>query len=70
MSTENSNQESKRNELYTLLPTVIDDVVKRLSQIQIDFMNTKMQAKDFNEISGQITDLKQYLINSDSYNGR
>ena len=70
MSTENSNQESKSNELYTLLPTVIDDVVKRLSQIQIDFMNTKMQAKDFNEISGQITDLKQYLINSDSYNGR
>jgi len=70
MSKENSNQKGKSNELYTVLPTVIDDVVKRLSQIQIDFMKTTMQAKDFNEISGQITDLKEYLINSDSYNGR
>lgn len=70
MSKEKQPKEAVDNGLYTLLPTVIDDVVKRLSQIKIDFMNTKMQAKDFNEISEQITDLKEYLINSDSYNGR
>jgi hypothetical protein len=32
MNTENNNQESKSNELYTLLPTVLDEMIEYIEE--------------------------------------
>ena len=53
-----------------MLPAVIDKQVKKLSRMQVDLMSSGMEADDFNEISEMIGNLKEFMVNCRSYNGR
>ena len=53
-----------------MLPAVIDKQVKKLSKMQVDLMSSGMEADDFNEISEMIGNLKEFMVNCRSYNGR
>ena len=53
-----------------MLPAVIDKQVKKLSRMQVDLMSSGMEADDFNEISEIIGNLKEFMVNCRSYNGR
>lgn len=54
----------------TVLPAVIDKQVKKLTKMQVDLMSSGMEADDFNEISEMISNLKEFMVNCQSYNGR
>ena len=53
-----------------MLPAVIDKQVKKLSRMQVDLMSNGMEVDDFNEISEMIGNLKEFMVNCRSYNGR
>ncbi len=53
-----------------VLPAVIDEQVKKLSKMQVDLMYSGMEADDFNEMSEMIGNLKEFMVNCQSYNGR
>ena len=52
------------------LPAVIDKQVKKLSKMQVDLISSGMEADDFNEISEMIGNLKEFMVNCRSHNGR
>lgn len=70
MNINKSLKNGTNNGLYTLFPAVIDKNVTTLSKMQVQFMNADMLPKDFNKASEMIGELKEFLINCDSYNGR
>ena len=53
-----------------MLPDVIDKQVKKLTKMQVYLMSSEMEADDFNEISEMIGNLKEFMVNCRSYNGR
>ena len=53
-----------------MLPAVIDKQVKKLSRMQVDLISSGMKVDDFNEISEMIGNLKEFMVNCRSYNGR
>lgn len=61
---------SSRNDGNTVLPAVIDEQIKKLSKMHVDLMYSGMQSDDFNEISEMIGNLKEFMVNCRSYNGR
>jgi len=48
--------------------TIIDRNVVALSKVQVQLMDSKMTTEDFNKASEMIGELKEFLINCDSYN--
>lgn len=56
MGTENSNQEDTSNELYTLLPAVLDEIIKYIEdtdqQIELEWGSSRslQEVKDANEM--------------------
>ena len=56
MSTENSNQEDTSNELYTLLPAVLDEIIKYIEdtdqQIELEWGSSRslQEVRDANEM--------------------
>ena len=61
---------SSRNDGNTVLPAVIDKQIKKLSKMQVDLMYSGMQSDDFNKMSEMIGNLKEFMVNCRSYNGR
>ena len=65
-----TNETFKHGIAKPMLPAVIDKQVKKLSRMQVDLMSSGMEADDFNEISEMIGNLKEFMVNCRSYNGR
>jgi hypothetical protein len=55
------------NEKKLNLITVIDKQVKQLSYMQIELSKTTIYPADYNEITSRISDLKEFMVNCDSY---
>ena len=66
---ENLSESTKGNNANTLLVAVVDKQIKQLSKMQVKLLGTGISADDYNEISEQIGNLKEYMINCRSYNG-
>ena len=66
---ENLSKKTKGNNTNTLLVAVVDKQIKQLSKMQGKLLGTGISADDYNEISEQIGNLKEYMINCRSYNG-
>lgn len=62
-------ENTKGNNANTLLVAVVDKQIKQLSKMQVELLKTGISAEDYNEISEQIGNLKEYMINCRSYNG-
>lgn len=58
------------NSTKPVLPAVIDEQVKKLSNMQVDLMSSGIEVDDFNDISEMIGNLKEFMVNCRSYNGR
>lgn len=61
-------ENTKRNNARTLLVVVVDKQVKQLSKMQVELLKTEISAEDYNEITEQMGNLKEYMINCRSYN--
>jgi uncharacterized membrane protein len=59
----------KGNNANTLLVAVVDKHIKQLSKMQVELLKTEISAEDYNEISEQIGNIKEYMVNCRSYNG-
>jgi hypothetical protein len=66
---ENLSESTKGNNANTLLVAVVDKQIKQLSKMQVELLKTKISVEDYNEISEQIGNLKEYMVNCRSYNG-
>ncbi len=66
---ENVSESTKGNNANTLLVAVVDKQIKQLSKMQVKLLGTGISADDYNEISEQIGNLKDYMVNCRSYNG-
>lgn len=67
MSLENENG----NFTKSILVAVIDKQVKQLSDMQLELIQQEaISTEDYNEISEFIGNLKEYMINCRSYNGK
>lgn len=62
-------ESTKGNNANTLLVAVVDKQIKHLSKMQVKLLGTGISAEDYNEISEQIGNLKEYMVNCRSYNG-
>lgn len=59
----------ERNNPKFELTTLIDTAVKQLSKLQVDLMiNSDISANDYNDISEKVGELKELMINCNSYN--
>jgi len=67
MTKVSKNHES--NNANTLLVAVVDKQIKQLSKMQAELLDTGISVDDYNEISEQIGNLKEYMVNCRSYNG-
>lgn len=51
------------------MTTIVDTAVKQLSKLQVDLMiNSDISANDYNDISEKVGELKELMINCNSYN--
>ena len=66
---ENVSEKQEGNNANTLLVAVVDKQIKQLSKMQVKLLGIGISADDYNEISEQIGNLKEYMINCRSYNG-
>lgn len=68
--TKHSENTEPSNSTKPVLPAVIDEQVKKLSNMQVDLMSSGIEVDDFNDISEMIGNLKEFMVNCRSYNGR
>ena len=67
---ENLSEITEGNNTNTLLVAVVDEQIEKLSNMQIELLTTEgFSSDDYNEISEMIGNLKEYMLNSRSYNG-
>ena len=68
--TKHSKSTEPSNSTKPVLSAVIDEQVKKLSNMQVDLMSSGFEVDDFNDISEMIGNLKEFMVNCRSYNGR
>lgn len=69
MKKDAENTTKQGNEANTMLSAVVDKQIKQLSKMQVELLKTGISAENYNEISEQIGNLKEYMVNCRSYNG-